>query len=273
MGIIEKDYSKLDRPEILRFLFHPRPESDHSGSPEAEDLMIGIESGVALGARFFFADVRGPNLLFFHGNGEIVADYDDMGRIYQGMGINFFPVDYRGYGRSSSVPTIGSMMRDCHRVFDYFRRMLADRGQKGAVLVMGRSLGSASALELASNYPNQIDGLIIESGFGRISPLLALFGLDMQSLGLTEEEGFNNLHKISGFKRHTLIIHGEEDELIPVEEGRSLYDGSGASGKTLLIVPDAGHNDLFLRGFREYLNAVRALAEKANVNPSIPHTS
>ncbi|PKN25196.1 MAG: alpha/beta hydrolase [Deltaproteobacteria bacterium HGW-Deltaproteobacteria-21] len=265
MGNMARDYSKLDRSEILRLLFHPRPELRNTRSPDAEDVMIGVGSGVALGARFFFTDAEGPNLLFFHGNGEIVADYDDMGRIYRGIGINFFPVDYRGYGRSSGVPTIGAMMRDCHAVFDYFRRMLSERGQKGALLVMGRSLGCASALELASAFPRLIDGLIIESGFARISTLLQLFGLDMHSLGLTEED-FGNLRKISGFKRNTLIIHGEEDELIPVEEGRALYEASGASEKSLLIVQAAGHNDLFMRGFQEYLNAVRMLADKTNAS-------
>jgi len=49
--------------------------------------MIPANSGVALGARFFQSGAGDPNLLFFHGNGEIVADYDDTGRIYRGMGI------------------------------------------------------------------------------------------------------------------------------------------------------------------------------------------
>jgi hypothetical protein len=262
-----KDYSKFDKPEILRSLFHPRPEPWHTRSLEGEEeIMIPVESGIALGARFFFADAGGAGLLYFHGNGEIVADYEDIGRIYKGMGINFFPVDYRGYGRSSGVPTISAMMRDCHPVFDFFLRMLASRGHSGPLLVMGRSLGSASALELASAYPKLLDGLIVESGFGRIAPLLALFGLDMVSLGLTEEDGFGNLEKISMFEKDTLIIHGEEDELIPVGEGRALYEASCASRKRLLVVPSAGHNDLFYRGFQEYLNAVWMIADKAKAS-------
>src|SRR3972149_3007293 len=102
--------------------------------------MIPVGSGVVLGARFFFADPEGPSLLFFHGNGEIVADYDDMGRIYQGMGINFFPVDYRGYGRSTGSPTVSAMMHDCHLVLAFFLDMLAGKSMEGPLLVMGRSL-------------------------------------------------------------------------------------------------------------------------------------
>ncbi len=227
--------------------------------------MIPAEPGIALGARHFSADPEGPNLLFFHGNGEIVADYDEVGRIYQGIGINFFPVDYRGYGRSSGEPTVSAMMGDCHRVLDFFLNMLAGRGRKGPVLVMGRSLGSASALELASVQQEQLDGLIIESGFARSEPLLNLLGYTMGELGLDEEHGFGNLEKIRGFRKDTLIIHGEEDELLPVEEGHELYRACGSTRKRLLIVPGAGHNDLFLAGFQEYLNAVRNLAEAVRV--------
>jgi hypothetical protein len=257
-----RDYSRLDRPEILRFLFHPRPEFRSTRVPEGtEDFMIPLEPGIALGARYFSADEVGPNLLFFHGNGEIVADYDEVGRIYQGMGINFFPVDYRGYGRSSGVPTVSDMMRDCHPVLDFFLNILAGSGRNGPVIVMGRSLGSASALEVAAVHQDRVDGLIIESGFGRIEPLLELLGYSMDSLGLKEEHGFGNLEKIGRFRKDTLIIHGEEDELIPAEEGGALYEASGAPRKRLLVVPGAGHNDLFLIGYQEYLNAVRNLAE------------
>ncbi|HDM10645.1 MAG TPA: hypothetical protein ENF92_09035 [Desulfobacteraceae bacterium] len=68
------DYSDLDQPEVLMFLFHPRPEW---GSPpkNSKDLMIPVEDGVRIGARFHQANQDTPNILFFHGNGEIVADY------------------------------------------------------------------------------------------------------------------------------------------------------------------------------------------------------
>jgi alpha-beta hydrolase superfamily lysophospholipase len=256
-------YRKLDRPEIVRFLFHPRPEFPQANVQEGvEDCLIPVESGVAVGGRFFPADPQCPNLLFFHGNGEIVADYDDVGRIYQGMGINFFPVDYRGYGRSTGSPTVSAMMNDCHLVLEFFLNMLAVKSMKGPLLVMGRSLGSASALELTSAYAERIDGLVIESGFARTGPLLELLlGYSPESLGIKEEEGFGNLEKIRSFRRDTLIIHGEEDDLIPADEGRALYEASGAARKNLLLVPGARHNDLFVTGFEEYLNAVRNLAE------------
>ena len=113
------DYSDLDRPEILMLLFHPRAEGEGSGACDAaEDVLIPVEEDVVVGGRFHMAEKSAPNILFFHGNGEIVADYNEMGSLYTRMGINFMPVDYRGYGRSTGQPTITAMMRDCHVIFD-----------------------------------------------------------------------------------------------------------------------------------------------------------
>ena len=112
------DYSVLDRPEVLMALFHPRPETGGIDSASAGiDLLIPVEEDIRVGARFHIKDKACPNILFFHGNGEIVSDYDDLGPMYQQLGINFLPVDYRGYGRSNGEPSVAGMMKDCHTIF------------------------------------------------------------------------------------------------------------------------------------------------------------
>jgi len=178
------------------------------------------------------------------------------------MGVNFLAADYRGYGRSTGRPTITAMMRDAHVIFDSVQRLLNERGCTGRLIVMGRSLGSASALELAANYIDAIDGLIIESGFAYSRPLLMLLGIDMEAMGIREEDGFQNREKIAGFSKPTLIIHGEYDQLLPLSEGTALYEASAAEDKRLLVIKGATHNDIFLRGMKEYLEAVKELAEK-----------
>ena len=260
------DYSKLDRPEILMFLFHPRPDWNDSDLGEGvEDITIPVDESVVLGARLFSASASAPNILFFHGNGEIVADYDDVGQYFRRMDINFVPVDYRGYGRSTGEPTVTAMMRDCHVVFDYMNNFFSGRGHDGPLVVMGRSLGSASALELSACYGDRIDGLIIESGFAHSAPLMDLLGFDMQASGIREEDAFRNEDKIRSFLRPTLIIHAEYDHLIPFTEGQALYNASSAPDKRLFKVAGANHNDIFFRGAGEYLDAVKELTRAAGL--------
>ncbi|NQT54916.1 MAG: alpha/beta hydrolase [Desulfobacteraceae bacterium] len=265
IDISHVDYSDLDRPEVLMFLFHPRAEWEGSGACDAaEDVLIPVEEDVVVGGRFHMAEKSAPNILFFHGNGEIVADYNEMGSLYTRMGINFMPVDYRGYGRSTGQPTITAMMRDSHVIFDFVQDWLKENGCKGPFLVMGRSLGSASALELASHYQKQVDGLIVESGFAYDGPLLGLLGINVQALGFREEEGFRNVDKIRVFDKSTLIIHAERDHIIPFSDGQALYDACQAADKTFLKIPGANHNDIFLRGMSEYMTAVSAVVEKVS---------
>ena len=153
-------------------------------------------------------------------------------------------------------------MRDSHIIFDYVQKWLEQRGFTGPFVVMSRSLGSASALELSSHYMEHIDGLIIESGFAYAGPLLRLLGVDMESLGIKEKDGFNNIDKIRTFNKPTLIIHAENDHIISYSEGQALYDACPATDKRLLKIPGANHNDIFLRGMKEYMEEVKNLAMK-----------
>jgi len=254
------DYSVLDSPEISLRIFHPRAEMRSFANTSANDISIPVGDQITIGARFHIANKEAPNILFFHGNGEIVADYDDIGPIFNRMGINFLPVDYRGYGRSGGEPTVSSMMRDCHTIYDFTQKWLSDNGYTGPFIVMGRSLGSASALELASAHADKIDGLIIESGFALAGPLLRLLGVDPVSLNFIESNGFRNIDKIKQFCKPVLIIHAEFDHIIPYSDALQFFRASPSQDKTLLKIPGANHNDIFSRGLREYMSAIKSFA-------------
>ena len=263
IDISKIDYSILDRPEILMYLFHPRPEfGQPESAPAHQDIMITVDAEAAVGARFHMTAKSACNILFFHGNGEIVADYDDFGRMMNQMGINFLAVDYRGYGRSTGRPTVTAMMRDCHMVFDYVKKWLDKNDYTGPLGLMGRSLGSASVLELASHYAAGIDGLIVESGFAYAGPLLALLGIAVADIGFEETQGFRNIDKMRTFQKPTLIIHAERDHIIPLSDGEALYYASAATNKAFLKIPGANHNDIFMHGFQDYMAAVNKLAQQ-----------
>jgi fermentation-respiration switch protein FrsA (DUF1100 family) len=264
INVSQIDYSTLDRPEILTRLFHPRPEYGAMEKPgNAIDLLIPVEGDLVVGGRFHGISKSASNILFFNGNGEIVADYDQMGPLYNRMGVNFLPVDYRGYGRSTGEPSITAMMRDCHVILEFTARWLETNGYTAPLIAMGRSLGSASVLELASHYRDRVDGLIVESGFAFAGPLLQLLGLNLAAIGFREEKGFRNLEKIRGWDKPTLIIHAEYDHIIPFSEGQALYDACPSKDKTLLKIPGANHNDIFAVGLTEYMREVKSLTGRA----------
>ena len=255
-------FPALDRPEVTRYLFHPRAEA---GPPPAGavDVMIPVEETVSIGARFHPADADAPHLLFFHGNGEIVADYDDLAPIYRQMGVGLLAVDYRGYGRSTGAPTVTAMMQDCHAILEYVRKWRSDNGHSGPLILMGRSLGSASVIELAAARPDAYAGLIVESGFAYAAPLLRLLGIDVDRIGFSEAQGFRNIDKMRNVARPTLVIHAEGDHIIPFSDGEALYEVCGAADKTFLPIPGANHNDILFKGFKPYMKAIKTLIETA----------
>jgi alpha-beta hydrolase superfamily lysophospholipase len=262
IDISKIDYSQLDRPEILMYLFHPRPEFGRSMSvSDAVDMMIPVEGEIAVGGRFHLTGESAGNILFFHGNGEIVADYDEFGQMMNQLGINFLAVDYRGYGRSSGQPTVTAMMRDCHLIFNYAKEWLEKNDYKGPLVPMGRSLGSASVLELAFHYAAGINGLIVESGFAYAGPLLALLGIDTAGIGFEEADGFRNIDKIHTFHKPTLIIHAEKDHIIPFSDGEALFEACPAPNKTILKIPAANHNNILMHGLEDYLGAIVSLLQ------------
>lgn len=252
----------LDRAEVLAVAFHPRREPRMPGGAAGfESLTIPVAPGITVGGRFYPDGKDRPTLLFFHGNGEIVADYDDIARQYVALGVNFAPVDYRGYGTSTGRPTLGAMLADAKVILDFVAGRLVEQGYTNRVVVMGRSLGSASALELASACPGKLAGLIIESGFSDTIALLERLGARVPTGGVADTV-MRQSEKIKGYTGPTLIIHGAADVIIPVADADALYAACGSKDKKLLKVRGAGHNDLLYVGFREYMQAVKDLIDR-----------
>jgi alpha-beta hydrolase superfamily lysophospholipase len=256
----KRDLSFLDHETILQFVFHPRK---HYGPPPRESdktysLKFEISENIEISGRFYLADnsKNSPTILFFHGNGEIASDYDFIGPTYQQLGINFYIVDYRGYGYSSGSPTFSNMISDSVLVFTAFRQYLQNNGFTSSLSIMGRSLGSACAIEIVSQYQDKISCLIIESGFAQTYDLLKRLGVPASLLPNDREEDVSALSLIDKIRIPTLIIHGENDIIIPLEDGTSLFNNLASEIKEILIIPRAGHNDLLLYGPEDYMEAI-----------------
>ena len=246
------DYSALDRPEISMNSFYPR--RNWTPTPDgAQDFAIPVSDDISLSCRFLPVAQGQPTILFFYGNGETAADYDNIAPIYNQVGVNFFVADYRGYGNSGGLPTFSAMLADAHKVREEVGAIMESGGYTGDVFVMGRSMGRHAAFELAANSPEgALAGVIIESG----RPILGNFcyGLD-PSTAEQLEAGYRA--KVSSITLPALVIHGELDTLAPVEQAREMYESFASEQKRILTIPGAGHNDLLYRGINEYFTAIR----------------
>ncbi len=249
----ELDTSLFDRPEVSQFIFYPRrdppPGDDSSLYP------VVVEEGISIVCRFYLAPKGMATVCYFHGNGETAGDYDLVSSLYTARGINLFVADYRGYGLSTGEPTMGHILKDAHPIFERLRGVLQEGGYPEAVFVMGRSLGSAPALEVAFHSQDALRGLIVESGFSDAFRLLQYIGLPI-TVPSRQREGFPNGEKMRSIHIPTLLIHAAEDHLIPLHEAEELLRLSAAEEKRLLVIPGADHNDLMMVGRDRYFGAI-----------------
>lgn len=246
----------LDHPGIRQVLFHPRGDYGFR-EPGSYAISLSVEEHVELGGILFPAQPDSPAILYYHGNGEIAADYYDLADLYNQIGVTLLVMDYRGYGTSSGYPTASNLLSDAVDAFPGVSQIFTDHELSPArVYAMGRSLGSVPAIELAVQKGDQLAGLIIESGFADTFGLIERLGIRVE--GAEEKrDGFGNSLKMAHVSIPTLVLHGQSDVLIPASDGKELYDRCAAAIKRLVLIPGAGHNDIMMVGMREYFAAIR----------------
>lgn len=248
------DYSLIDRSTLLSYLFYPRRDL-RKPPPGAFDLEVPVEAEITISCRAFPAQPGNPWILFFHGNGEVAGDYNEVAPYYNRQGLSLLVADYRGYGASSGAPTFAALISDAHAILKTTLSELPARGYAPDLWVMGRSLGSISALELAFHYPELLCGVIFESGFVSVVELVNHLGLPSPGdLSALERECRETARGIS---IPALVLHGEEDTLVPLSQGRGIFENLGSAKKELVTIPGAGHNDIMFVGMQTYMEAIR----------------
>jgi pimeloyl-ACP methyl ester carboxylesterase len=166
-------------------------------------------------------------------------------------------IDYRGYGRSTGVPCFSKMTDDAEAIFNDIPRLAETAGIRAeGIFIMGRSLGSAPALYLASVHTGELEGLLLDSPFADGPGLIHRLGGPRLDAG--ELPGFvDNLGRMDRCTLPTLIIHGTEDRIIPLSDAKALYAACRSATRQLVEISGAGHNDLLMKGFEKYFSSIR----------------
>lgn len=245
----------LDNPLFLSVAFHPRSAVQGSSAvSEAVDGVVPIKNTqLVMGYRFYRLcppSANAPVFVYFHGNAEIAADSDYIAGSLKEINVNWLAVDFRGYGWSTGNPLLSTLTTDAESIVPELPNILRAHGYENSPLMLfGRSIGSTCAVHLAAKYSDVFKALVIESGLTVITELPMVARLAMMIPGgdqliATIPDIFQQRQKLSTCHLPLLVIHGEEDEIAPVQQGQDLFDASPAAIKQICRLPDAGHNDL-----------------------------
>lgn len=196
---------------------------------------------------------RARTIVFFHGNGGNLSHRAPfVARLRSVLGASVFIFDYQGYGQSGGRPSEAATTADARAAIAYLSGR--DDVDPRRIAYYGESLGGAVALALAVSHPPT--GLVVQSGFTSLADLTGLHYPALSFLLPFASMRYDALAAIRTVKASLLIVHGGADDLVPVEHARRLYEAANEP-KRLLIVPDAGHNDVVILGGAAYWDALR----------------
>ncbi|SEO52142.1 hypothetical protein SAMN05428959_10987 [Duganella sp. CF517] len=243
--ITERNVIRPDRPG------DPKPEAvlDAAAAPAwrlsaltlpvAEGELGGVAASRASGAQ-----AAATTVLYFGGN---AFHLDQHGRgvldAVAPCGVDVVMVDYRGYGRSTGVPTIAAMRADALQAFDF-----VNARHPGRVVLHGQSLGSFIAAYVARQRP-AARALVLESTTTNArdwaNAMLPWYVWPFVRLELSGPlRGIDNVEAVAGYAGPALVLEGADDNVTPPRLVAKVYEAMPSPVKRMLVVPGAGHNDV-----------------------------
>ena len=206
-----------------------------SATPPAGATQVWLDASFGrVEAWFFPAEpvAAAPTVVFAHGNGELIEDWQTEMEALSREGVNALLVEFPGYGHSDGKPSRATIREAFGQAFDW----LVEEGSVAAdrIVAYGRSVGGGAAADLSQDRP--VRALALQSTFTSVAAMAREAFLP----GFMVLDRFDNQRAVADFDGPVLLMHGPEDEVIPYEHAVGL-----ASVREGLEVVDisCGHND------------------------------
>ncbi len=244
------------RADSMIFLSQP---SSYQDDPTILKLSSGKDTNIS--ATYLLNTQAKYTILYSHGNSEDLGDIKQILEKLHAWGFSVFAFDYRGYGTSQGKSTESHAYEDINSAYNYLTQNLKIPPER--IIVLGRSVGGGSAVNLAMQKP--VAGLIIESSFISAFQVIVPFRI-------LPFDKFPNLDKIKKVKCPILVIHGKADNIIPFAHGEKLFKAA-ISPKLSLWVEEANHNDLFSIAEEKYHRTLQEFTNLVKVNQQLSRPS
>lgn len=209
-------------------IFQPPPSSY---SDTSDIIKISVPGGERISALYLPNQDARYTILFSHGNGEDIGyARGDLERLRR-LGFSVFAYDYQGYGTSEGTPSEEKAYEDIAAAYTYLTT--EPHTSPNQIIAHGRSLGGALAINLASRQP--LAGLIVESSFVSAYRVMTRYPI-------LPGDKFRSVSKLSRVRCPVFIMHGTNDEIIPLWHGEKLFAAANEPKRSMWI-EGAGHND------------------------------
>ncbi|HEY6136271.1 MAG TPA: alpha/beta fold hydrolase [Thermoanaerobaculia bacterium] len=220
-----------------------------------DEMWIETDDGELLHAWYCRADKPIASALYCHGNTGNITNFADVMPHFVAAGISVLLFDYRGFGRSSGMPTLHGVVEDGVTAARFHEKI---RPKNVPSILYGFSLGGAIAAQVIRHH--SFDGLVLQSTFTNL-PDLARAAFPKIPLYLFAGRIFDTLSVVRTLKVPLMILHGTEDETCPCSFAHRLYDASSAPHKRIYVVEGGKHKDLYDRDCDTLVWAIHQFAQ------------
>lgn len=217
-----------------------------------EDVQFTTSDGVRLHAWWGASAGAAHTVVYFHGNaGNLTNRIDNIGFLQQ-LPVNVLAVDYRGYGKSQGRPSERGIYLDAQAAYDYLTRERGIPAQQ--IVALGQSLGTAAAVDLATQRP--LAGLILEAGFPS-ARRVAQRTQFIPGIAYVIRTRFDSAAKLKQIRVPVLVAHCREDPVLPFVLGEELFAAANQP-KTFVAYAGVCHEPLFAAAPDDYAAKLRA---------------
>lgn len=253
------DAMKIPLNLARKFLYYPdrlpldMPPPRWAGG--AEEVWIDCEDGVRIHGLWWPEPEGAPVILFLHGNAQEAYSWSLVHEELAPTGCRLLLIDFHGYGKSGGEPHEAGLYLDGKAALQWLHgKGVEDSG----IVVFGKSLGGGVACEIVRG--REFKALVLESTFTSLASVARKL-FPFLPRGVPLGETYDSISRLPLARCPVLVIHGERDELIPVEEGKELY-AAAPDPKELYLVPGAGHNDVSLVAGPEYARRIASFLDR-----------
>jgi fermentation-respiration switch protein FrsA (DUF1100 family) len=233
------------------------PTPGEIGLTDVEPVTFETTDGLRLSGWFVAASEPSPHVtvLVFNGNAGNRAHRAPLAAAFHRHGLQVLLFDYRGYGGNPGTPTEKGLAADSRAA----RAYLAGRSDVDAsrIVYFGESLGTAVAVDLAVDHPPA--ALVLRSPFTSAADV-GQHHYPFLPVRLLLRDRFAAIDRIQRIQVPILVIAGGHDRIVPIDSSRRLYEAAVAP-KTLLVLPDADHNDDELLAGDQMIGAIVRLLQ------------
>jgi uncharacterized protein len=225
----------LGQRRLLYFPDRTRPELGPLARLGVREVSLRTEDRLTLYSWYLPPPGDAPVIVYFHGNGGHIGYRAERLRRFAEEGFGALLIEYRGYGGNPGTPSENGLYTDAQAAFEFLdgERIAADRR-----VLYGESLGSAVAVWLAAR--SSAAALILEAPFTSIAAVAQYHYPYVPAYRLATDR-FDSLAKIGRVRAPLLLIHAEDDRVVPVRFGRTLY-AAAPEPKEAWFTAQGGHD-------------------------------